>query len=39
MLLKNAYTTTEMEAFVAQTLFRQCKIDIDGIGFQVWLEK
>jgi ubiquinone/menaquinone biosynthesis C-methylase UbiE len=39
MLLKNAHTTAEMEAFVAQTSFGKCKIDRDGIGFQVWLEK
>lgn len=41
MLLKSAYTTAEMEAFVAQTPFGKCKIaDADaGIGFQVWLEK
>jgi ubiquinone/menaquinone biosynthesis C-methylase UbiE len=39
MLLKNAYTTAEMETFVSQTPFGKCKIDIDGIGFQVWLEK
>jgi ubiquinone/menaquinone biosynthesis C-methylase UbiE len=42
MLLKNAYTTAEMEAFVAQTPFGKCKIIDDGhagIGFQVWLEK
>jgi len=39
MLLKNAYTVAEMEAFVAQTPFGKCKIEIDGIGFQVGLEK
>ena len=41
MLLKRAYTATEMETFVAQTPFGKCKISDDnaGIGFQVWLEK
>jgi hypothetical protein len=39
MLLKRAYTTAEMEAFVAHTPFGKCKIDEEGIGFHVWLEK
>jgi len=39
MLLKNAYTPAEMEAFVAQTPFGHCKLDLAGVGFQVWLEK
>lgn len=39
MLLKSAYTVAEMKAMVAQTPFRQCKIETSGIGFQVWLEK
>jgi ubiquinone/menaquinone biosynthesis C-methylase UbiE len=39
MLLKNAYSTDEMRSMVAQTPFRQCKIDVDGVGFRVWLEK
>lgn len=39
MLLKNAYSVDEMRAMVAQTPFRQCKIDLDGVSFQVMLEK
>jgi ubiquinone/menaquinone biosynthesis C-methylase UbiE len=39
MLLKNAYTTNEMEAFAAQTPFGRCNVEVDGVGFQVWLEK
>ncbi len=39
MLLKSAYSLDEMEAMVAKTPFGQCKIDIKGVGFQVWLEK
>jgi ubiquinone/menaquinone biosynthesis C-methylase UbiE len=39
MLLKSAYTTQEMERFVAQTPFGTCKIDCEAIGFQVWLER
>jgi len=41
VLLKNAYTAAEMEAFVAQTPFEHCNIEDsdDGIGFQVWMEK
>lgn len=39
MLLKSAYSVTEMKTMVAQTPFRQCKIETSGVGFQVWLEK
>jgi ubiquinone/menaquinone biosynthesis C-methylase UbiE len=39
MLLKNAYTTGEMESFAGQTPFRQFKVEVDGIGFLAWLEK
>jgi len=39
MLLKNAYTIAEMEAFVAQTPFGKCRVESDEITFQVWLEK
>lgn len=39
MLLKNAYSLDEMKAMVAQTPFHDCKIDIDGVGFQVSLKK
>jgi len=39
MLLKNAYTLSEMETFVAQTQFGKCHIEVDDIGFQVWVKK
>jgi ubiquinone/menaquinone biosynthesis C-methylase UbiE len=39
MLLKNAYTLSEMKTFVAQTPFTKFKIDTSGIGFQLSLEK
>lgn len=39
MLLKSAYSVDEIRSIVAQTPFRHCKIDMDGVGFQVWLEK
>ena len=39
MLLKSAYSVDEMRSMVARTPFKQCKIDVDGVGFQVWLEK
>jgi len=39
MLLKNAYTIAEMEAFVAQTPFGKCRVESDEITFQMWLEK
>jgi ubiquinone/menaquinone biosynthesis C-methylase UbiE len=39
MLLKSAYSPDEMKSMVAQTPFGKCRIDINGIGFQVWLEK
>ena len=39
MLLKSAYSVEEMRSMVAQTPFHHCRIDIDGVGFQVWLEK
>jgi len=39
MLLKSAYSVDEMRAMVAQTPFGQGKITVDGLGFQVWLEK
>jgi ubiquinone/menaquinone biosynthesis C-methylase UbiE len=39
MLLKNAYRVDEIRSMVTQTPFRQCKIDMAGVGFQVWLEK
>jgi len=39
MLLKSAYSVDEMKAMVAQTPFGQCKIRVEGVGFQVLLEK
>jgi hypothetical protein len=39
MLLKSAHTLAEMRAYVAQTPFGTCRIETNGIGFQVWLEK
>jgi len=39
VLLKNAYTLEEMHDMVAQTPFEKARIDLDGIGFQAWLEK
>ena len=39
VLLKSAYTIAEMESMISQTPFGKGKIDVDGIGFQVWLEK
>ena len=38
-LLKNAYTIAEMEAFVSQTPFQECRVEADEIGFTLWLEK
>lgn len=39
MLLKNAYSVDQVRSMVAQTPFRQCRIEVDGVGFEVWLEK
>jgi ubiquinone/menaquinone biosynthesis C-methylase UbiE len=39
MLLKSAYSVDEMRTMVAQTPFGKGRIDVDGVGFQVWLEK
>jgi ubiquinone/menaquinone biosynthesis C-methylase UbiE len=39
MLLKSAYSVEEMKKMVSQTPFRKCKINIEGVGFQVLLEK
>lgn len=39
MLLKSAYRIEEMKALAAQTPFGKCRIEIDGVGFQAWLEK
>jgi ubiquinone/menaquinone biosynthesis C-methylase UbiE len=39
MLLKSAYSMADMESMIAQTPFKKGKIDVDGVGFRVWLEK
>ena len=39
MLLKSAYSVDEMRRMVTETPFSQCKITLDGIGFQVWMKK
>ena len=39
MLLKSAYRIEEMKALAAQTPCGKCRIEIDGVGFQAWLEK
>jgi len=39
MLLKSAYSVEEIKTMVSQTPFKKYKINADGIGFQVVLEK
>ena len=39
MLLKSAYSVDEMKNMVSQTPFEKSKINIDGVGFLVQLEK
>jgi ubiquinone/menaquinone biosynthesis C-methylase UbiE len=39
MLLKNAYSVAEMKSMVSQTPFGRCEIQVDGVGFQVFLRK
>jgi ubiquinone/menaquinone biosynthesis C-methylase UbiE len=39
MLLKSAYSVEEMKKMVSQTPFKKSKINIEGVGFQVLLEK
>jgi ubiquinone/menaquinone biosynthesis C-methylase UbiE len=39
MLLKSAYSINAMQTMVAQTPFRKCRIDAEGVGFMAWLEK
>ena len=38
-LLKSAYSVAEMESMIAQTPFGTGRIEVGGIGFEVWLEK
>ena len=39
MLLKTAYSIPEMESMISQTPFGKGKIDVGGVGFQIWLAK
>jgi ubiquinone/menaquinone biosynthesis C-methylase UbiE len=39
MLLKSAYSVANMEFMISRTPFGMCRIEIDGVGFQVWMEK
>ena len=39
MLLKNAYSIEDMESMISQTPFGRSRIEVSGVGFQVWLEK
>jgi ubiquinone/menaquinone biosynthesis C-methylase UbiE len=39
MLLKSAYSVKEMAAMIGQTPFGTGRIEVEGIGFQAWLEK
>jgi ubiquinone/menaquinone biosynthesis C-methylase UbiE len=39
MLIKSAYSLDQMKAMVAQTPFQKCRIDVQGVGFMLWLEK
>ena len=39
MLLKSAYSVTDMKSMIAQTPFGKGRIDVGGVGFQAWLQK
>ncbi len=39
MLVKSAYTVADMESMIAQTPFGRGRIEVDGVGFQAWMEK
>jgi ubiquinone/menaquinone biosynthesis C-methylase UbiE len=39
MLLKSAYSIADMKSMIARTPFGKGKIDMSGVGFQVWLQK
>ena len=39
MLLKSAYSIVEMKSMIAQTPFGKGRIDVNDIGFQIWLQK
>lgn len=38
MLLKSAYSMADMEAMIYRTPFGAGRIEVSGVGFQVWLE-
>ncbi len=39
MLLKSAYSMADMQSMISRTPFGAGRIEVSGIGFQVWLEK
>jgi ubiquinone/menaquinone biosynthesis C-methylase UbiE len=39
MLLKSAYSVENMGFMISRTPFGKGRIEVDGVGFQVWLEK
>ena len=39
MLLKNAYTEQQMREFLAEAGIPQSRLQLSGIGFEIWLEK
>lgn len=39
MLLKSAYSIADMKSMIAQTSFGKGRVDVNGVGFQIWLEK
>lgn len=39
MLLKSAYSVAEMKSMIARTPFGRGRIEVDGVGFQAWMEK
>jgi ubiquinone/menaquinone biosynthesis C-methylase UbiE len=39
VLLKSAYSVPDMESMVKQTPFGKGRIEVEGVGFRVWLEK
>lgn len=39
MLLKSAYSIANMEFMISRTPFGKGRFDVNGVGFQVWLEK
>ena len=39
ILLKSAYSVAEMKSMIAKTPLGKGRIEVDGVGFQVWMEK